>query len=253
MFIRGGLRSNAVVVNDSDCYRDTMMAAVRGDGVDFPLFFIQSQYGNASRASGRRPPPNTKPIKGMTEAEMYKWIDMMSNYVQEPSLLLLDRLSVHKSKRVIEYIESWKLSDGRQMFKVKLLKPKTSFLISPLDMGLFGAFKKYLYQLDRSSYGLKVRAARAAWRAVSNQAVINSFRHCGIVCSDSLDTLRGRYMKQVRSDIPEEFKEVWDFYDGWRSGAFDIEGCISPHSDPLASPSQLDESALDGFYWNHYK
>ena len=74
-------------------------------------------------------------------------------------LLIWDRLSAHKSRAVIDYIESILLPDGQQALKVKLLPAKSAFLLSPLDMGLFGAFKKYYYKFDRSTPDLKFRAA----------------------------------------------------------------------------------------------
>lgn len=73
-----------------DTYRDTMAATLDNQGTWYPPFFIKSQYANASYASGRRPPPGQKPIRGMTLSLMEKWIDIIDKYVDEPSLLILD-------------------------------------------------------------------------------------------------------------------------------------------------------------------
>lgn len=245
-------RSNAVVKQSGDTFRDTMVLTVRGDGVDLPPFFILTKFKTASRASGRRPLPGELVDKGMTIVFMMKYIDFISDYVREPSVLLMDRHSSHTSKTVINYIKSFKLKDGRQMFHPKLLGPKTAFLISPLDMGAIAAMKTEYYKLDRSTLELKKCAAMQAWKAVSNDAIRGFFRNCGLVGKEKLSTIRTRFTKQVRGGIPLKLEKLKNFYDLWASGAVAVEGSTRTRQPPLESPQQLRDSDLDGAYWCYY-
>ena len=131
---------------NGDCFRDTVALTVRADGVDIPPFFILHTYKNAARSSGRRCERDESPVKGMNIARMKQYLDHLAEYVEEPSLLLMDRLSSHVAGEVIRYITSKETTEGEQLLYPILIPPKTSFLISPLDMGAIGAFKPNYYR-----------------------------------------------------------------------------------------------------------
>ena len=235
-----------------DSFRDTVTLTVRGDGLDIPPHFILHTYRNASKSSGRRCGKGETPIKGMNNARMMEYIDHIANYVQEPSLLIMDRLSSHKSGEVIRYICSKKTNNGDQLLYPILLPAKTAFLISPLDMGAIGAFKSHYYRFDRTTIDLKKRAMVQAWAAVSNETLKNICRNCGIIGEESLQSLRSRFMKDVVGIVPEELEEVWDYYDAWKSGLIEVEGASRGRGVTLEIPQQLPEADLDGQYWIKY-
>jgi hypothetical protein len=105
---------------------------VRGDGVDIPPYIFIHTYKNASCASGRRCAAGEVPIKGMDISHMIEYIDYISQYVEEQSLLVMDRLSSHTASEVHHHIDSKVLASGEKMFILILLPPKTAFLMSPL-------------------------------------------------------------------------------------------------------------------------
>lgn len=84
----------------------------------------------------------------MNNARMKQYVDCISDYVQEPSLLIMDRLSSHTAGEVIRHVCSKVTFNGEQLLFPILIPPKTAFLISPLDMGAIGAFKAHYYKLD---------------------------------------------------------------------------------------------------------
>lgn len=225
---------------------------MRGDGVDIPPFFTLHTYKNASKASGRRCERGETPVKGMTNARMKEYIDHLADYVQEPSLLIMDRLSSHKAGEVIRHISSKKTATGEQLLYPILLPPKTAFLISSLDMGAISAFKSHFYQLDRSSIERKRKAVVQAWAAVSNDTLKNICINCGIVGEETLQSLRTRFMKQVVGVVPEKLEELLDFYDAWKSGLIEVEGATRGRGVTLEIPQQLSEDDLDGNYWRNY-
>lgn len=229
-----------------------MVLTVRMDGVDLPLQYLTSQLVTASPASGRKPAPGKKPRKGMTAAEMTSYCENFMKYVTEPSLLLLDRASAHTAKLVQEEFAAYLLPDGRKAVTVKFLAPKSAFLLSPLDNGGIGEFKSYFYKFDRRTLPLKKIAAVNAWKMVSNDNLRSYIRNCGWFSNESLDSIRSRFMKEVRHGIPDKFREIIDFYDGWRSGSFKVRGISCPRNVPLEAPGQLLDSFLDGCYWNEY-
>lgn len=235
-----------------DAFRDTVALTVRGDGLDIPPFFILHTYKNAARSSGRRCQRDDQPIKGMNTAIMKEYVDHIAQYVQEPSLLLMDRLSSHKAGAVMEHIETKRTATGDLLLIPILLPPKTAFLISPLDMGAIGAFKSYFYKLDRSTLELKKKAVQHAWDQVSNDALRSIFENCGITGEENLDSVRLRFMKGVVGAVPKELEEALDFYDSWQSGAINVEGASRGRGVTLEIPQQLSEGHLDGSYWSKY-
>jgi hypothetical protein len=241
-----------VVQEQGDRFRDTLVLTVRGDGVDIPPFFIRGEYGNASTASGRRPAPGAKPVRGMNIPLMQSYIDHIDGYVEEQSLLLMDRLSSHTSKKVLNYLSTKKTTGGEAKFLPILLEPKTAFLVSPLDMGAIAAFKRRYYRFDRSTLQLKENAAYHAWDQVSNDSLRNIALNCGIVGTESLSSIRRRMEKEVKGGVPDKHHISYQWYESWRTGAVAIAGVPPPRGDPLDVPQQIPAAALDGSYWVTY-
>jgi hypothetical protein len=246
------VRGNAVVLETGDKFRDTVALTLRADGVDIPPFTIIHTYKNASAASGRRCRANDSPIKGMNTSRMIDYVDHIAQYVQEPSLLLMDRLSSHTAGDVRRHIEAKMTADGQRLFIPIYLPPKTAFLISPLDMGAIAAFKAHYYRFDRSTIGLKLRAVHTAWNAVSNEALSNICLNCGIVGEETISSLRQRFLSQVVGSVPAELEVYADFYDSWKSGTIEVEGASRGRGVSLELPDQLPEGCLDGVYWTHF-
>jgi len=241
-----------VVQESGDMFRDTVALTVRGDGVDIPPFTIVHTYRNASQATGRRCAANERPVKGMDTGRMIDYINRISQFVQETSLLLMDRLSSHTAARVRTYIDGKLLPDGARMFVPVYLPPKTAFLISPLDMGAIAAFKMHYYGLDRSTIELKLRAVHAAWDAVPNEALRNICLNCGIIGDESIDSLRHRFMSEVVGSVPSELEDQATFFDSWKSAAIEVEGASRGRGVTLDIPGQLPAAHLDGIYWTNY-
>ena len=235
-----------------DTFRDTVALTVRGDGKDIPPFTIVHTYRNASKASGRRCAAAETPIKGMDTSRMIDYIDHISQYVPETSLLLMDRLSSHTSPRVRAHIEGKLLPNGERTFLPLYLPAKTSFLISHLDMGAIAAFKMHYYRLDRSTIHLKLRAIQTAWDRVSNDALSSICLNCGIIGEETLDSLRTRFEREVVGSVPAELEECSNYFDAWKSGALEVQGATRGRRVTLDTPDQLEEGHLDGVYWVNY-
>jgi hypothetical protein len=225
---------------------------VRGDGVDIPPFIIIHTYKNASAASGRRCGNNEAPIRGMDIPHMIEYINHISKFVTEQSLLVMDRLSSHTSAVVHRHIDSKLLPNGEKMFIPLLLPPKTAFLISPLDMGAISAFKSHFVKYDRSTIELKRKAVQLAWDNVSNESLANICFNCGVVGEETLERLEERFMKEVVGLIPEEMEDLQNFYDSWISGAINVEGATRGRGITMKSPGQLSDLHLDGVYWTNF-
>ncbi len=241
-----------MVEETGDTYRDTMVATLLGDGTHLDPFYVESQYANASYASGRRPNPDEKPVKGMNITKMKEYIDHIDAQVDKPKILIWDRLSSHISKVVRDYAHSKKCTDGRQKFDTRLLPAKAAFLISPCDMGFFSMWKSDYYKFDRSTKAFKFAAARQVWKAVDTMKVKNLFINCGLTSKETPKALHKRLLKEVRGGFPEELEDMWDYYDGWLSGAFEVEGARRPRSAPVEKPTQLPDGELNGVYWKNY-
>jgi hypothetical protein len=188
----------------------------------------------------------------MNIARMIDYIDHIAQYVEETSLLVMDRLSSHTAARVRQHIDKKRTASGDIMFYPVYLAPKTAFLISPLDMGAISAFKSKFHSLNRSTLQLKIRAVHQAWDAVSNDALANICLNCGIVGTETIDSLRDRFMKEIGSVIPPQLEVELDFYDAWKSGFIQVEGASRGRGVFLTTPEQLPEGYLDGVYWNNF-
>lgn len=222
-----------------------MVATLSYDGEWIPPMYIKTQSGSASKASGRRPDPGDKPVKGMTNLLMQDYADHIDSYVDQPSLLILDRLSSHTAATTRQYIEAKRCTDGRQKFKLCLLPPKGAFLISPLDNGFFSYWKTKYHRYDRSTPQLKFWAANQTWKEVDPDIVVGFFENCFLIGRQREDTLRRKLHERVRFGVPEELEDEWEFYQGWLAGAYDVEGVSGPREAPLEPPTQLEDSALD--------
>lgn len=245
-------RNNPVVVEQGDSFRDTAALTMRGDGIGIPTYFIKHTYKNASKASARRCETGENPVKGMTIDIMKKYVDHVAKYVVEPTLMVMDRLSSHTSREVLAYIRSKRTKNNIQLLIPILLNPKVAFLISPLDMGAIAAFKSYYRGLDRSTLDLKKKAVQEAWDRVSTQSLVNICLNCGVVGNETLQSLRDRFMDQVVNQVPEEYEPTVEFYDGWVSGAFTVEGAHRGQGVTTEKPQQLAEGYLGGKYWTKF-
>ena len=241
-----------MVKEHGDTYRDTVALTMRCDGVDIPPYVIVHSYRNASIASGRRCASTEEPVKGMNNVRMKLYVEHIAPYVSERSLLCMDRLCSHTSKKVRDYIESFKLPDGTNKFIPIYLAPKTAFLISPLDMGANAAFKAFYYRLDRSSLDLKLRAIQQAWDQVSNESLRNICINCGLVGKETLSSIRKRFIADVVNTIPSGNEDYVNFYESWAGGQIEVEGCTRARGVTMETPAQLPGSFMDGVYWNRY-
>lgn len=253
IFFTDNRRKNAVKATTDDSYRDTFVGTVRLDGVDIPPYFIKGEYGNASHKSGRRPTEGKSPVKGMNNDEMKKYLDFLVDYIEEPSVLVMDRLSSHASKSTLEYARSKRLPSRDQALEVILLPPKTAFLVSPLDNGAFSAFKGHFYQKDRSTLELKFAAARQAWQEVSNDSLRGIIRHCGLDPNEELDSIRRRFAELVEGTVPPKFVDLWDQYLLWNSGSLHISGAHRGRGISFDQPNIALDSALDGLAWRYFR
>jgi len=242
-------RGNAVVLTEGDRFRDTAALTVRADGKDIPPFLIKGQVGSASYASGRRPKRGEKPVGGMNTAMMAKYVDHLVGYVQEPSLLLLDRASCHTANITKAYIESFLTQDGRQLLHVEFIPPKAAFLVSPLDNGVNSAFKQHFYTYDRSTFLLKKSAVKLAWDKVSNASILNICKGCGLDGHTSLRTLRASFEKNVKGIIPKNLENELELYDRWKSGNIVIDGADLQRGVEYFRPQQLNDGTMDGYKW----
>jgi len=242
-------RGNAVVLTEGDRFRDTAALTVRVDGKDIPPFLIKGQVGNASYASGRRPKRGEKAVGGMNTSLMMKYVDHIIPYVEEPSLLLLDRASSHTAHRTRDYIESFLTEDGRQLLHVEYIPPKAAFLVSPLDNGVNAAFKQHFYKYDRSTFPLKKSAVKLAWDKVTNDSILNICRGCGLDEGTSLRTIRTSFEKNVHGVTPEKLKGSLELYDMWKSGVIAIDGAHLHRGVEYSYPLQLDDGTIAGYKW----
>ena len=173
----------------------------------------------------------------------------ISQYVEEPSLLLLDRASSHTSHEVKEYLEAFLTKDGEQLLTVLYLPPKTAFVLSPLDNGAISAFKQHFYTLDRSTFTLKKSAVKLAWDSVSNESLLNICINCGLSGDESLTAIRQRFEANVHGVIPEKFADCVELFDRWSAGVVLVAGADRHRSVELNPPQQLEDGTMDGGKW----
>lgn len=235
---------------DGDSFRDTAVGTLQGDGTALPLIFIKGEVGNASKSSGRRPAPGKKPRRGATKESMLNWADWFAARVKEPSILIWDRLSSHRSREVIDKLESFRTNEGEQLIHVKFLPAKAAFLISPLDMGGFAIFKTQFYQLPRRTWNMKKDSANVAWRALKRENVQNLFHHCGLTSKETPQALRARLHREVNTVVLTDYQEYLDVFDQWRAGAGDDRFPDPPNRDPLTEIWVPANSGLTGPYWS---
>eukprot|EP01155_Anaeramoeba_flamelloides_P051952 Anaeramoba_flamelloidesc42589_g1_i2.p1 GENE.c42589_g1_i2~~c42589_g1_i2.p1 ORF type:complete len:460 (+),score=39.53 c42589_g1_i2:215-1594(+) len=112
--------------------RDTLVACIRADGARLAPMIIETRnaYLNKKDSSKSR-----EKIGGMSEDFMIFWLEYFSQFTQKGDILILDNLSSHKTKLVIE--------KARKLFiNLIFTPPKEAKRYSPLDNSFFGTFKR---------------------------------------------------------------------------------------------------------------
>ncbi|KAJ3440538.1 hypothetical protein M0812_14206 [Anaeramoeba flamelloides] len=110
--------------------RDTLVAYIRTDGARLAPMIIETRnaYHNKKDSSKSR-----EKIGGMSEDFMIFWLEYFSQFTQKGDILILDNLSSHKTKLVIE--------KARKLFiNLIFTPPKEAKRYSPLDNSFFGTF-----------------------------------------------------------------------------------------------------------------
>ncbi|KAJ6236734.1 hypothetical protein M0813_27479 [Anaeramoeba flamelloides] len=112
--------------------RDTLVACIRADGARLAPMIIETRnaYLNKKDSSKSR-----EKIGGMSEDFMIFWLEYFHNLLKKGDILILDNLSSHKTKLVIE--------KARKLFiNLIFTPPKEAKRYSPLDNSFFGTFKR---------------------------------------------------------------------------------------------------------------
>jgi hypothetical protein len=107
---------------------------------------------------------------------MKKWINNVLRQFSQPTkqLLCLDMLRVHLNKEVIDMIK--KLN-----FDVIFFHTGSAKDLSQLDNSIFAAFKKKLSFKKFSNFDEKIIACEEVWNEITEEQVINYFRHCQLI------------------------------------------------------------------------
>jgi hypothetical protein len=245
-------RSNAVLGEEGDPFRDTVALTVRADGSCLPPYFITHTYKNAARDTGRRCEQDQVPVKGMNVDRMKEYIDFICYHIHEHSLFVMDQLSSHCALAVTNYIQSKLTANGQQLLIPILLPPKTSFLVSPLDMGVISAFKAHFKKLDRATLHLKKKAVCAALNEVSQESIANIWQNCGITGDESFESIRGRFLKELGGLVPEGHEDYLEFFDMWESRAINVEGVHRGRGEILQTPQYLPGTQPTGRRWTRF-
>lgn len=225
------------------------MGTLRGDGHKLPPFIIKHTSPSGRVREGRKTAPGEKAAKGMTADMNIKYLNFLRRHVKKRSILIWDRLSSHRSQRVLNHAKSLRFKSGRRVFRIYSLPPKAGFLINPLDYSFYGLFKPAYWKLDRSTPELKFSAAHQAYNSISSDSVAAMFRDCGITSTEPEGALTHRIYSMVCEGVREEHEDALDLYDGWKSGALAVEGASPYKRRRLEPPQQLPTAHLDGSYW----
>jgi hypothetical protein len=117
---------------------------------------------------------------------------------------------------------------------VRLLPPKGSLVISPLDKRLFEVFKRKLIkemELQPVQIGSShLKAAIRVYNSIPSSSVVNFFKKCGLIGTESLSTIRETFQKQTQTLNEDENVECVELFEKWAVNDIDIdiEGVKTP-------------------------
>jgi hypothetical protein len=187
-----------------------------------------------------------KSVKGMNIEIMHEWCDWAKCYIPKGSVLLMDRLSSHINKQILDELK-------KNGITVLLLPPKGSLLLSPLNNGFFVIFKRRLSQemgLHPVSFGSPhLNAAIRAYNSIPRNAVLEFFKNCGLIGTDSLSTIKKNFQKQTQMLMKKENMECLEIFQKWAVGDLKIDGVKPPRFYQEEPPNLYNENELDGVYW----
>lgn len=226
--------NNTIRIANTGCKKRgfTVALAAAASGHKFPAFIILKE------PTGRIPPrvmkdlriPNnvkvTCSVNGwMTSALMESWLNRIwgGNDDDVRRLIILDRASIHTPPDIREKIEN--LDTDLVLIPAgctSLLQPADVSWMSPFKSALRREWACFIRQKRMTTSGNLKRPSRqdvvgfvsAAWEAVTEETIINSFKRCGI--SNELDGSEDGHFHSrlaeinVASDETDEFNDECD-------------------------------------------
>lgn len=195
-----------------------MVAVVRGDGVKLPPYLIKGER------EPNQPPPRHRPLRGLTNHSVKPWIAEFMSQVSEPSLLIWDRSLVHISKSTLHEFASYRFEDGSRAIHIAYMPPKGALLLSPLATGVFSEFKSHYKPQGCSTFELKKKTVTRAWNRISKASVRKWFQHCGLTGEETLESLRSRFLQEIKGPAGKEYREIREFYNLWFTGKSTVPG-----------------------------
>lgn len=132
-----GQDKQAYVCSSGTKRRDTLVATISANGNGFATF-IKHRNQKTRTVKGRKEIIDPG-VKGMNIIEMKKWVKKFKKYAQPNDLLIMDNLSSHHNKEVIEDLTK----DG---FHILFIPPRCADVLSVLDNCFFAVFKAKWYE-----------------------------------------------------------------------------------------------------------
>jgi hypothetical protein len=128
-----------------------------------------------------------------------------------------------------------------------------SLILSPLDNGFFGVFKRKL-QLEMETGSATInsphfKASLRAYSSISSDTMVNFFKKCGLIDEESLSSIRETFKNQTQKLAEDEDKVSLEMLKKWAIGELNIQSVKAQRHYNEYPPNKDNEDKLDGFYW----
>lgn len=117
--------------------RDTLVATISANGDGFATFI--KHRNQKTKKVGDMKKILDPGCKGMNIDEMKKWVEEFKKYASKGDLLIMDNLTSHHNKEVIQELE-------QSGFNVLFIPPRCADVLSVLDNCFFAVFKAKWYE-----------------------------------------------------------------------------------------------------------
>lgn len=170
-------------------------------------------------------------IKGPRWQSTFRWIDEVSPTLPAKVLMIWDDLPAHRNPKVLQELEA-------NNIEVFTLPHASHGLLNPCDNSLNALIRRQYYKGDRSTHQNMLMSARDAFNSISDETVVEYFKHTGIIGEDDppdiADSLanEGYHADEVKEEHVQSMKQA---FRDWKHGLRKLDGLVRHSITALSS------------------
>jgi hypothetical protein len=175
-----------------------------------------------------------------------RWVDTVSDYMEDEPILLLDSLKAHKNKEVLELLHELGV---RTLF----FPPGCGKYLDPVDNSFNSAFKTHYYKQRRDTHIEMLRAIRNSYFKATEENIQHYFTCTGYLSNKPAHVVAEQLLSQGYGSGVISRRQQLAYISKFKQWA-KCNRLLQKQDIRLPTPPNDGESTtLDGSYWQLWK